>query len=103
MAPRTRARTREMAAKPRNAHAARAPSLTGARAAVSPSLKNLLLSVLAGGSVLTVIAVAVVAGEPAAPRPVLPSPRAFLPASLALTRRPRLPTSVSSFDKIARK
>jgi len=32
-----------------------------AEAAVSPSLKNLLLSVLAGGSVLAIIAVAVVA------------------------------------------
>ena len=35
-------------------------STARARAAVSPSLKNLLLSVLAGGSVLVLIAVAVV-------------------------------------------
>ena len=81
---------------------------------MSPSLKNLLLSVLAGGSVLAVIAVAVIAGAPQrltphAPgafprtRTAAPPPGCRGPAPpAALT--PRLPRpAVSSFDRVVRK
>jgi hypothetical protein len=79
---------------------------------VSPSLKNLLLSVLAGGSVLAVIAVAVIAGARRSRRKLLrlrshraaarPPICRFSASPAALTPRFSRP-AVSSFDRVVRK
>ena len=45
-----------------------------AEAGVTPSLKNLLFSVVAGGFVLSAIAIAVTGGEPSRCRPTLLGP-----------------------------
>ncbi len=71
--------------------------------AVSPSLKNLLLSVLAGGSVLSVIAIAVVAGALHAANARLAPGADTLSAFGADTLSAFFAPAVSSFDRVVRK